>query len=79
MQRTAVVARGELLVGLARLPQRLVGHDRDERVQPRVVGLDPAQALFGDANRRELARPQAAAELVRWSSCVCDAGSAIDR
>ena len=48
VQRSAVVAGGELAVGVARLLPRLVGHDQDEGVQPRVVRLDPPQALVGD-------------------------------
>jgi hypothetical protein len=63
VQRAAIGAGGELLIGFARLPQRVVGHHRDERVQPRVVRLDAAQAFFGDTGRSELARAQAAAEL----------------
>jgi hypothetical protein len=64
VQRTAIVAGRQLLVGLPRLPQRLVGQHQDERVQARVVGLDSPQALFGDADRGELPRSQAAAELL---------------
>ncbi len=79
VQRTAVVAGGQLLIGLARLPQRLVGHHEDERVQPRVVGLDAAQASFGDAHRGELPRPQAAAELLdgHHRGCAPPAGGGV--
>ena len=55
---------GELAIGLARLPPRLVGHDEDERVQARVVGLDAPQALVGHLGRADLAGAQPAAELV---------------
>ena len=43
----AIAPGGELAVGLARLLPRGVGHDENERVQPRVVFLDAAEARVG--------------------------------
>ena len=64
VQRAAVVPRGQLAVGFLRPATRLVRGDRDERVEPRIIGVDPAQARFEGFDRRRLARPQPASEFL---------------
>ena len=64
MERTPIATRGELAIGFARLTPRLVGHDEDERVQARIVGLDSLQTLLGRLRRGDFARPQAPPELL---------------
>ena len=68
VQRPAIVAGGELLVGFARLPQRLVRHDENERVQARIVGLDAPQALFGRRAPPSAPARAGGGRTARWSS-----------
>jgi len=56
VQRSAIVSGGDLAIGFARLPSGLAGHDEDERIQPRIIGLDPRQARVGRFERARLAR-----------------------
>ena len=51
VQRAAIVPGGELAIGLARLPPRLVRHHEDERVQPALSASIRCEALFGDLLR----------------------------
>ena len=71
MERPTIVAGSQLLIRLARLPQRLIRHHADERVQLRIVGIDAAQASFRDANRGELPGPESSAELLDGHHCGC--------
>ncbi len=48
VQRSAIDAGRQLVVGAVGLRARLLGHDRDERIQPPVHQLDPLQAVLGD-------------------------------
>ncbi len=58
----SIAPRGQLGVGLSRLATRLVGHDVDERIEPLVVGVNPAQARLGHFRRADFPRAELAPE-----------------
>ena len=64
VQRTAVAARRELAVGLARLPPRLVRHHQDERVGRRIARFDPRRHCSTMASDVIAARAKLRAELL---------------
>ena len=64
VQRSAVAARRQLAIEIRRLPRRGVAHDQDERVQPRVVLVDPLQHVGGYFRRAEPPFTQPAREVV---------------
>ena len=71
VQWSAIPSGRQLAVRLARLTPRLVCGDENERVQPRVVGLNPPQAFIHCLDRAHLARAKPPAELLdcqrRWA------------
>ncbi len=62
VQRAAIAPGGDLAIRLARLVARLVGHHENERVQPRVAGLDARQARVGGLERAHLAGAELSSE-----------------
>jgi hypothetical protein len=62
VQRAAIVAARELVLGGARLGEREVGGDGDERVERGVEACDALEALRGDVHGREPLRAVRGAE-----------------
>jgi hypothetical protein len=64
VQRTFVVARLDLALGLARLLARELGRDRDERIETRLERVDPRETGLSQRYRRELAPADSARGLL---------------
>src|SRR5262249_35047176 len=64
VERTAVVSGGELAIERPRLSPRLVGHHEDEGVEARLLGLDQTERVLRRLLAGDLARAQAAREIL---------------
>ena len=66
MERTAVIAGPNFVIGLSRLGQRAFAEHRDERVQSRAIVGDLLQAIRRDRFRSGRSLPDSFAEGDNW-------------
>ena len=63
MQRAAIVARGDLAIGLGRLLERDVLGERHDALQERIESLEPLEIKLGQLGRAHLAASDQGREL----------------
>jgi hypothetical protein len=71
MERSPILAGRQVTVGFPGLTPRLFCSHEDERVQSRVISIDPAQTFVDNFGRADLACAQLSAELFNrqpWST-----------